>query len=297
MPSRKARNSARRSGTSGVVSASFSDTTSCSQTPPLTTAVGTVSVLGGFPAPLLQQSLRMLSLYEVCIVGAACKEMKGCVVTMGLGLPLTHRFVEEHPDALVTPVFRSFLSLLLEFHLPVLCRHANVLYQSSSDHIAFACQHCRRAIRYKKSMSVQLCCVAFCTTIRSDKDLRLRCLRFIRNTEAPVIGMIAAANSLRQPSSGVAMDLSQGIVNEIALKDNVDTVTGPTVSSPKVELCQCEACRRPSGGDISDHEFGQAGDARTGRQKTRKGTRASRLHRTLHMDTCENDHCRNGPAV
>lgn len=263
----------------------------------MTTAAGTISVLGGFPSPLLQLSLRMLSLYEVCLVGAACKEMKGCVVTMGLGLPLTHRFVEEHPDALITQVFRSFLSLLLEFHLPASCRHANVLYQSSSDSIAFACQHCRGAVRYKKSMSVQLCCLAFCTTIQSDKDLRLRCLRFIRNTAAPVIGRIAAPNAIRGLSSGVTMNLSQGIVSEIVLKENVDTVTGPTASPPEVEefrtLCQCEACKRHQRVTCCGDEFWQAGEARTGRRKTRKGSRGSRLHRTLHMDTCENDHCRN----
>lgn len=242
----------------------------------------------------------MLSLYEVCLVGAVCKEVKGYVVTMGLGIPLTHRFVDKHPDALVTPTFCSFLSLLLEFHLPASCRHANVLHQSSSDHIAFACQQCRGAIRYKKSMSAQLCCIAFITTVRSDKDLRLRCLKFIRNTEAPVIGVIAAANAMRRPSSGFAMDLSQGYVSELALKDNLKPVAVLPVPSPKVEerrtLCSCEACRRSSGGDISDNEFGQAGEARTGRRKNRKGTRASRLHHMLYMDTCEKDHGASGAA-
>merc|ERR1719356_275413 len=96
------------------------------------------------------------------------------------------------------------------------------------------------------------------------------------------------------------MDLSQGYVSEIALKGNLYRASVPPVSSPKVEerrtLSSCEACRRSSPADISDDEFLCAGEARTGRRKTRKGTRASRLQRTLHMDTCENDHCRSGAA-
>merc|ERR1712232_84968 len=139
-----------------------------------------------------------------------------------------------------------------------------------------------------KSMSVPLCRIACCTSIKSDKDVRLLCLKFIRGTEAPVVGGRQAV---------AAMDFSTGYVIEMVLRDDQDKTTMRTAKAPagaKVEevrtVCTCEACQRSLGGDISGDEFAYGGAARTGRRKTRKGMRASRLqHISLCMGSCEND--------
>merc|ERR1711939_1143681 len=116
--------------------------------------------------------------------------MKSQILSMNVGVPLTQRSIEQNPDLLVTPSFAKFLSL----------------HHSFNGTTTFACQSCRGAIRYKKTMLMPLCNIAYCTSIRDDTSLRLQCLNFIRECEPPIVGTVEGAPSSRSRQSGTSMD-------------------------------------------------------------------------------------------
>jgi len=219
-------------------------------------------------------------------LGAASREMKRHVIRMGVGIPLTQRDIDENPDLLLTPVFKKFLSLLLEFHLPAACPHARIRHQCTRQGTSFVCWQCRGAIKYKRSMLMPLCNVAFCTSIPGEKALRIRCLNFIRDTEQPVVSTLSAG--------GMTVDLRQGHVCEVILKaespkENRSALPAPDSVLTRNATCTCEACRRSMGNYASDDEFFEPGEARMGRRKSRRGTKPSRLQHMLCMESCEND--------
>lgn len=155
-------------------------------TPAIDEAIGearhpdTIGELGGCPLGILRGTLHMLPLYDRCCFGGASPKMQAAVLRIQVGIPVTLASLKADPDALLTPLCRCILSVLLEFHLPAACPHRTVLHQSNGGSVLFMCCSCCGALRFQEEgLLPPLLCAAFSTALEEDQVLRRRCLDFI----------------------------------------------------------------------------------------------------------------------
>jgi len=250
--------------------------------------MGTLNILGKIPFAFLNGVLRHVSLYERCCFGAVCHEACRAVVAVSVGIPVTYETVEARPDSLVTPILCRFLTVLLRFHLPHACPHGTVLHHFRDGVHSFACRSCGGALRFGRKAWEPVIPIAFSTGLADETALRQVCLQYIQGPAQP--SMLANLD-MRDMKSGYTCDilLKPGREPSGAEQGKLEQDRSPEQPGPEPRgwcpQCTCDLCRRSDGyGNISEDETWEPGVARTGRRKSRRGTKPSRL--TQSQETC-----------
>jgi len=257
---------------------------------------GMVDELGRCPLGNLQSILHMVSLYDRCCFGGTSSKLQAAVLCAHVGIPVTLATVRADPDALLTPLFRRMLSVLLEFHLPAACPHRTVFHHSDDGVLRFICCSCQGALQFQEAVVLPLLLrAAFSTALEHEQQLRRRCLQFLSGSGKPSVTCMTVP--LPPPCHGrksIAANMQKGHLCNLVLKATPSTLQSaldnvsqkPKAGYPIIDGSGCEVC----GGYGSDDGF--RGYQRTGRRKTRRGMRDSRMltltkHECICFATCE----------
>jgi len=235
--------------------------------------LGTLDVLSKISLALVQRVLLRVSLYDCCCFGAACRQTRDAVVAVA-GIPVTQRTIEAYPGSLVTPSFRRFLSVMLEFHLPMACPHHTVLHHYLEGLHTFACRACGGALKFTPKIDWRSVLRAAFSTGLDDRGLRRCCFQCTNGPVKPVV-------------LPVTPDATCGHLSNLILKPDLKSLCDPQVQksvvgdqlvpSEQIIRCACDVCKWNEE-DISGDDM-VAGVPRTGRRKGRRAKGGSRIVR------------------
>lgn len=219
-----------------------------------------------------------LSFYDCLCLGSSCKELRSAVVAAQVGVPASMDFLETAPlKSTFSPALREVLSRLLNLYLLQACPHNTVLVHrslpSAGSKWSIACCDCRGAMVLSQKTIRVLLPLACNTACGSELAIQTQLRRVIPILPAPdQIGTAVDPGESERRTLGkaIVLDLQCGEAFSFSLRQQEEQQGPPVpqdVLSPKGRIpgVGCACC-------IPDNTA-----ARTGRRKTRRGTRQSRL--------------------